>query len=48
MTTAPDEPDAAELAEFWRLTHEALAKHPDALDEDPVWEIALRDGLEED
>jgi len=34
MTTAPDEDDAAERAEFWRLTQAALAKHPDALDED--------------
>ncbi len=48
MTTASDEDDAAERAEFWRLTHEALAKHPDELDEDPVWEMALRDGLEDD
>jgi len=29
------------------LTQEALAKHPNALDEDPVWEMALRDGLED-
>ena len=48
MTTAPDEDDAAERAEFWRLTQEALAKHPNALDEDPVWEVALRVGLEDD
>jgi len=40
MTTAPDEDDAAERAEFWRLTQAALAKHPDALDENPVWEMA--------
>jgi len=48
MTTRPDEDSAAERAEFWRVTQDALAKHPDALDEDPVWERALRDGLERD
>ena len=48
MTPTPDENENAERAEFWRLTQEALAKHPNALDEDPVWEIALRDGLEDD
>ena len=46
--TAPDEDDAAERAAFWRLTQEALVKHPDALDEDPVLEVALRDGLYEE
>jgi hypothetical protein len=37
MTPTPNETEDAERAEFWRLTQEALAKHPDALDEDPVW-----------
>ncbi len=46
--TAPDEDDSAERAEFCRLTQVALAKHPDALDEDPVWDMALNDGLEDD
>ena len=36
MTTLPKEDDPAEVAEFWRLTQEALAKHPVALNEDPV------------
>ncbi len=48
MSTAADEDDVADRAEFWRLTQEALAKHPNALDEDPVWEVALRDGFEDD
>lgn len=48
VTTAPGEIDAAERAEIWRLTQEAPAKYPDALDEDPVWDIAVRDGLEHD
>jgi len=47
MTTTP-EVEPAEVAEFWRLTQEALVKHPDALDEDPVWAVALRDGLKDD
>lgn len=34
MTATPDEDEAAERAEFWRLTQEALAKHPIELDED--------------
>ena len=34
MTTSPPEGDPAEVAEFWRLTQEALARHPEALDED--------------
>lgn len=37
MTLTPDEIGKAERAEFWRLTQEGLAKHPNALDEDPVW-----------
>jgi hypothetical protein len=48
MTTVPEKDDDAERAEFWRLTQEALAKHPDALDEDLAWERSLRDGLEHD
>lgn len=48
MKAAPDEDDVAERGEFWRLTQEALAQRPDALDEDPVWELALRDGLVDD
>ena len=47
MTTPPED-DPAEVADFWRLTQEALAKHPNTLDEDPVWEVALRDGLDAD
>ncbi len=39
---------AYEEAAFWRQTHQALAAHPDALDEDPAWERAVRDGLERD
>jgi hypothetical protein len=38
--------DALETAEFWRKTREALARHPRALQEDPAWEGALRDGLD--
>lgn len=40
--------DALETAEFWRQTREALARHPQALDEDPAWERAIRDGLDRD
>lgn len=48
MTTLPEEDDPAEVAEFWRLTQEALAKHPEALNEDPVWDNAAWDGFEDD
>lgn len=48
MTTLAEEDDPAEVAEFWRLTREALAKHPEALNEDPVWDNASSDGLEDD
>jgi predicted transcriptional regulator len=37
--------DAYERAEFWRQTQEALARHPESLDEDPAWDRSLRDGL---
>lgn len=47
MTTPPED-DSAEVAEFWRLTRESLAKHPEALNEDPVWDNASWDGLEDD
>jgi hypothetical protein len=47
MTPTPEETEDAERAEFWRLTQEALRRHPEALNEDPVWERTLRDGLEE-
>ncbi len=40
--------EALETAEFWRKTREALARHPQALEEDPVWERTLRDGLDRD
>jgi len=40
--------EALEAAEFWRQTREALARHPRALEEDPVWERTLRDGLDRD
>jgi hypothetical protein len=32
MTPAPEKIEDAERAEFWRLTHEALRRHPEALD----------------
>lgn len=48
MTTLPEKDDPAEVAKFWRLTQEALAKHPEALDEDPIWDKASWDGLEDD
>ena len=37
--------EAYERAEFWRQTQEALATHPQSLDEDPVWERSVTDGL---
>ncbi|MGI8536430.1 MAG: hypothetical protein ACR2K2_07990 [Mycobacteriales bacterium] len=40
--------EALEKEDFWRRTKEALARHPVELDEDPVWERTLRDGLEHD
>ena len=49
MTTLPPEDDPAEVAEFWRLTQEALRRHPEALDEDPeTLGQDLMDGLEHD
>ncbi len=47
MTPTPEEIEEAERTEFWRMTQEALGRHPEALNEDPVWERTLRDGLEE-
>lgn len=45
----PEEDDPAEVAEFWRLTQKALAKHPEALDEDrELWDKTLMDGLDDD
>ncbi|CAN5343364.1 hypothetical protein BH24ACT9_BH24ACT9_18090 [soil metagenome] len=38
--------DAYETVRFWRQTHEALARHPDALAADPAWERSVRDGLD--
>ena len=38
--------EALETAEFWRKTQEALRRHPVALDEDPVWEQSVADGLD--
>jgi len=34
-----------ETAEFRRKTQDALRQHPVTLDEDPVWELAVADGL---
>jgi hypothetical protein len=48
MTASPEEDDAAERSEFWRRTQEALARHPEALDEDPVLDNASWDGLDND
>lgn len=49
MMTSPSEDDPAEVAEFWRLTQEALARHPKALDEDrELWDLTSMDGLEGD
>lgn len=49
MTPTPDEIEDAERADFWRLTQEALRRHPEALDEDrALWDRTLMDGLEED
>ena len=38
--------EALETAEFWRRTQEALRRHPVGLDEDPVWEQSVADGLD--
>ena len=38
--------EALETAEFWRKTQEALRRHPVELDEDPVWEQSVADGLD--
>jgi hypothetical protein len=38
--------EALETAEFWRKTQEALRRHPVELDEDPVWELSVADGLD--
>jgi len=35
-----------ETADFWRKTQEALRRHPLALDEDPIWEQSVADGLD--
>ncbi len=48
MTTLPEEYDPAEVAEFWRLTQEALAKYPEALNQDPVWDNPRWGGLQDD
>jgi len=40
--------EALERAEFWRKTQEALARYPQALNEDPAWDNALRDDLDHD
>lgn len=37
--------EALETAEFWRKTQEALRRHPVELDEDPVWQLSVADGL---
>lgn len=37
--------DAYEQAEFWDKTREALTKHPEAGESDPLWERAAADGL---
>jgi len=37
--------DAYERAEFWRQTQEALARHPESLDEDEAWDRSVREGL---
>ena len=38
--------EALETAEFWRKTQEALRRRPVELDEDPVWELSVADGLD--
>ena len=38
--------EALETAEFWRKTQEALRRYPVELDEDPVWELSVADGLD--
>ncbi len=49
MTSTPDEIADAERAEFWRLTRDALRRHPDALEEDrALLDNTLLDGLEDD
>ncbi len=49
MTTQPPEDDPAEVAESsGGLTQPALAKHPEALTEAPVWDSAPWNGLEDD
>lgn len=49
MTPTPDDIEAADRAEFWRLTQEALRRHPEALDEDrALLDNTLLDGLEDD
>jgi hypothetical protein len=40
--------EAYETAEFWRRTQAARAQHPVEMDEDPVWERSIRDGLDLD
>jgi predicted transcriptional regulator len=40
--------DAYETAQFWRRTQEALAKHPEAGEADPLWERTAPDGLDHD
>lgn len=37
---------ALETADFWRKTQGALRRRPVELDEDPVWELSVGDGLE--
>ena len=38
--------DVLEMADFWRKTQEALGRHPVELDEDPMSELSVADGLD--
>jgi hypothetical protein len=49
MTPTPEEIEDAERAEFWRLTQQALRRHPEALDEDrALLDKLVSDRLEDD
>ena len=49
VVTTPQEDGPAEVAEFWRLTQEALRRHPEALHEDrELLDSTLMDGLGDD
>jgi len=45
----PYEIEDSERVQFWRLTQEALRRHPEALDEDrDLLDNTLLDGLQDD